>query len=116
MLGYIKDCSFLLQCYCIVTLFCASFDFLEFIIQYIRFGKFGDAHSCLFMLALTCIFVLLDLFYLLWIFQAKEKLPKDIAAYVQRALLGFANEMSLNLIKHAKKAVSRVSFSSKQSK
>ena len=68
------------------------------------------------MLALTCIFVLLDLFYLLWIFQAKEKLPKDIAAYVQRALLGFANEMSLNLIKHAKKAVSRVSFSSKQSK
>lgn len=114
LLGYLGNCKCLLQVYCGLTLAAGGFDIVDFIVQYIRFGKFGAEHSCLMMLALICIFLALDGFYFLWIFQAKEKLPTHIAAYVQRALFGFAEEMTNSLIENAKKAVSRASFSSRQ--
>lgn len=78
-IDYTERCKGMLLAYCIITLITISFDFVEFLIQYIRFGHEGAEHSELFMLALVVIFLTLDLFYVIWVAQAKDKFPADIS-------------------------------------
>ncbi|CDW79748.1 UNKNOWN [Stylonychia lemnae] len=87
------ECKGLLLGYCILTLISTTFDFIEFLVQFIRFGRDGDEHSELAMLALTLIFLALDFYYIVWVVQAKDKFEPEISNHLTRALFGFANDL-----------------------
>lgn len=80
------------------TSLCLVFDFVEFLIQYIRFGYKGDEHSDLAMLGITLLFLGVDFFYLAWAVQAKGKFPDALfQGSVSKALLGFGEKMNQEL-------------------
>ena len=94
---YVDNCKNILLVYCIVTFFAIIFDFTDFIIQFIRFGREGDEHSELTMLFASLLFLALDIYYFLWIMQAKYKFPSEVSQYISKALFGFANNMKTQL-------------------
>jgi hypothetical protein len=77
-LNYSKNCKRLFLAYGALTSLSLIFDFVEFLIQYIRFGYRGDEHSDLAMLGITLLFLALDFFYIAWAFQAKGKFPDTV--------------------------------------
>jgi hypothetical protein len=64
---YTDKCRRILLAYCIFTFIVVFFDLIDFIIQFIRFGRYGDEHSNLAMLFLTIIFIGIDFYYIAWI-------------------------------------------------
>lgn len=83
-----------LMLYGVLTGVCTIIDCIEFLIQFIRFGYRGSEHSTLAMLALTCIFLCIDFFYILWAFQAKQKFPNASISNISRALFGFVESIN----------------------
>lgn len=55
------------------------------------------------MLALTVMFIVIDQFYMCWIYQVKHKFPAYIAENVSKMLYGFGNKMADDLDKNFKK-------------
>eukprot|EP00347_Sterkiella_histriomuscorum_P012840 403367024 len=86
-----------LKVYFILTIICILFDFIEFIIQLVRFGHIGDEFSDLVMLAATCLFMVVNFFYLFWILGQRQKFPAFISEYVSKSLYGFTNLMKEKL-------------------
>lgn len=79
---YIEDCRKWILTYACITSICLLFDLIEVLIHYVRFGYPGSEHSDLAMLTLSIIFLGLDIFYLAWAMQAKEKFPSNISTAV----------------------------------
>ena len=96
---YVKSCETKLMVYCILTISCAFLDFIQFLIQFIRFGRYGSEHSNLMMIAITLIFLAVDFYYILWVVQANIKFPKNMSENLTRALFGFASDM-IEQMKH----------------
>jgi hypothetical protein len=94
---YTDKCKKILLAYCIFTFIAVFFDFVDLVIQFVRFGRQGDEHSDLAMLFLTIIFLGLDFYYIAWVLQAKQKFPTEISQALVKALLGFANNMTVYL-------------------
>ena len=69
----------MLVSYAVCTILCLLFDFVEFIIHYVRFGYKGDEHSDLAMLFLTLLFLGIDIYYIAWTLQVKSNFPGSIA-------------------------------------
>ena len=60
------------------------------------------------MLALTVIFLVLDVFYVFWAYQAKKKFPPYIAKYLTKSLIGFTSIMNQTLSSNLGKIKSRI--------
>ena len=94
-----EKCRRLLLGYGVLTCLSLIFDFVELIIHYVRFGYPGSEHSDLTMLFLTLIFLGLDVFYIVWAFQAKSKFPGHVAVNISSALFGQVEKFNLEILR-----------------
>jgi hypothetical protein len=101
---YIEDCRKWILSYACLTSLCLLFDLIEVLIHYVRFGYPGSEHSDLAMLALSLIFLGLDIFYLAWAMQVRDKFPTNISEGVRQALFGKMEKINLELYESVKKA------------
>lgn len=60
------------------------------------------------MLALTVMFIIIDQFYMCWIYQVKHKFPAYIAENVSKTLYGFGTKMADNLEQNFKMKVANI--------
>jgi len=49
------------------------------------------------MLGATCLFLVVDFFYIFWIILQKDKFPHYIAEYITKSLYGFTSQMKTTL-------------------
>ena len=68
-LTLIKNFEGLLKLYFSLTLASFLFDFVDFFIQLVRFGRKGDEYSDLVMIASSVLFILTDIIYVCWVYQ-----------------------------------------------
>ncbi|CDW85965.1 UNKNOWN [Stylonychia lemnae] len=93
MIGFATNMESNLKLYFVFTIICILMDFIEFVIQLIRFGRDGDEFSDMVMMATTCLYLIIDFFYFLWVLQQRHKFPPSIEQYVSKTLYGFTSMM-----------------------
>ena len=84
----------MLKLYFGLTMATAVLDVIDFMIQLVRFGRKDDEYSDLVMVAASTLFLLLDFFYVCWIYQVQYKFPAYIKAHISQALFGFGGRMA----------------------
>lgn len=55
------------------------------------------------MLGATCLFLVIDFFYIFWIILQKDKFPHYIADYISKSLYGFTQKMKTTLYANSQK-------------
>ena len=83
--------------YSVLTVGCYLFDGLQFVIQYSAFGVKGYEHSELTMLLATIVYQAIDIYYLVWVVQLKQKLPANMSSYMSDTILGYTSKMTNEL-------------------
>ena len=75
IVGVYNSLENLLKMYFIMTICCVIGDLADFIIQAVRFGRVNEGFSALALLTTTMVFLLCDVYYILWIAHVQMKLP-----------------------------------------
>ena len=96
-INYTESCRHFLVTYMSLTIVCLFIDVIDFIVQFVRFGRQGDEYSEIMMLFLVLVFLGVDLVYFIWGFSVKSKFRPDIAQYLSKAVFGFASIMKQQL-------------------
>ena len=68
----------LLKIYAMSTAFCFLFDLIDMIIQLVRLGRTDDVYSDAMMLTCTCLLIVTDIYYALWIGHLQIRMPKAV--------------------------------------
>jgi len=71
-----------------VTFACFIFDTIDFMAQYAAFGDLWTDHTTIMAIIFSFIFVMLDIFYLVSIYESSHWFPSNHPSYLNSVFLG----------------------------
>ena len=83
--------------YTILTGACYLLDALCFLIVFRWFSTPGNEHSELLLMMVILAFLVLDVYYLVWVINIRQRLPGEYGAFVSDAILGYSKKMTREL-------------------
>jgi len=83
--------------YTLLTILCYCLDGINFLIQYRFFGSNKVQGPVMILIIASLLYYVLDVMYLVWVVNIKDKLPPKLSKGVSDGMLGFTNTIKIQI-------------------